>query len=276
MSTNRSLSELPAGKDARSVDSSAAEDGNDFTSDAILPQLTELLFATASLEDFLTDLAKLATETFTSATSCGITLRRDRRPLTVCSSDALAMAVDELQYERKSGPCLQAMETGTIVFVSDTRTETRWGGYPAHALQFGVMSSLSLPLTAGGRNVGAMNLYNGQANAFDHHDVTAGLKLAARADAVLGIALRLGEQVVLTDQLRQAMENRSVIDQAIGVLIGQQRCGANAAFDLLRSASSHRNRKPRDIAADIVSSASGQAATPSPFDAVTSRPTEAG
>lgn len=41
-----------------------------------------------------------------------------------------------------------------------------------------------------------------------------------------------------------------MIDQALGVLMGQQRCSSAEAFKLLRAASNHRNRKLRDVAAD--------------------------
>jgi AmiR/NasT family two-component response regulator len=65
-------------------------------------------------------------------------------------------------------------------------------------------------------------------------------------------------------QLADALVSSSVIDQAIGILMGQQRCAASAAFDLLRQASQHRNRKLRDIAAEIVTSVSGEPPQPRP------------
>ena len=58
------------------------------------------------------------------------------------------------------------------------------------------------------------------------------------------------------------MVSSSIIDQAIGILMGQQRCNATTAFDLLRQASQHRNRKLRDIAADIIANVSGQPPQP--------------
>jgi hypothetical protein len=44
--------------------------------------------------------------------------------------------------------------------------------------------------------------------------------------------------------------------------MGQQRCTATAAFDLLRQASQHRNRKLRDVAADIITNITGEAPHP--------------
>lgn len=50
------------------------------------------------------------------------------------------------------------------------------------------------------------------------------------------------------------MQSRAVIDQAIGVIMGQQRCTAEEAFELLRTASQHRNTKLRDLCTDLITS----------------------
>jgi AmiR/NasT family two-component response regulator len=42
-----------------------------------------------------------------------------------------------------------------------------------------------------------------------------------------------------------------VIDQALGVVMGQNRCTADEAFDILRTISQNRNGKLRDVAAEI-------------------------
>jgi AmiR/NasT family two-component response regulator len=57
--------------------------------------------------------------------------------------------------------------------------------------------------------------------------------------------------------MREAMESRSVIDQAIGIVMAQNRCDAATAFGLLRTASQNRNVKLRVVASDIVDSLTG-------------------
>jgi hypothetical protein len=59
-------------------------------------------------------------------------------------------------------------------------------------------------------------------------------------------------------QLRTAMANRAPIEQAKGVLMLLTGCGEQVAFDLLAHISSHTHRKVRDVALDLVASASGQ------------------
>ena len=57
-----------------------------------------------------------------------------------------------------------------------------------------------------------------------------------------------------------------MIDQAIGVIMAQERCTQTRAFDLLRSASQNRNVKLRDLAAAIVTSVSGEPPQPLVFE----------
>src|SRR3954451_20171518 len=158
------------------------------------------------------------------------------------------------------------MSTGYIVNVSDVAAETRWDGYPAHALAHGVDSSRSLPLSHQNQPVGALNLYAATPRAFDGADnVARATAVAGQVKAVLSVVLRQADLVQLTDHLKAALTSRSAIDQAIGILMAQQHCTAGEAFDVLRSASQNRNRKLRDVAADIVTSTSGQPPQPHPF-----------
>ena len=243
------------------------QDGATSPAREAVPELVSLLLSTASIEDFLDDLARVtAAAVATVPVSCGITLRRDGRTLTVSSSDALALAVDEAQYGQGTGPCLESLETGTVVSVPDLSIEQRFDGYTAHALAHGVASSLSVPLSAEGTTVGAMNLYARTTHAFDSAAVIAqATALAAQGSAVLTVVLRQARQTQLTDQLRETLTSRAVIDQAIGIIMAQQHCGATAAFGYLRTASQHRNRKLRDIATDVITSATGAPPEPTRF-----------
>lgn len=219
------------------------------TMDAIV--LQELLLRTETLHEFLGELAiRAGRET---DHRCGITVRGDQgQPYTVASSDELCRGLDELQYADGDGPCLEALATGVPIFVTDMTTETRWGPYPRHAAQVGARSSMSYPLISGDKPIGALNLY-----AFE--PLAPGMQMQARAAYVaehaagaLAIALRIAEHGKAIDNLRTALTSRSTVDQAIGILMAQQRCDARTAFELLRQASQGRNVKLREVAARIV------------------------
>ncbi|MHA7210473.1 ANTAR domain-containing protein [Arthrobacter sp. MDT1-65] len=52
--------------------------------------------------------------------------------------------------------------------------------------------------------------------------------------------------------MRTAMESRTTIDLAVGVIMGQNRCSQDEAIKILRAASSGRNVKLRDLASNVL------------------------
>jgi len=225
-------------------------------------QLLSLLTDSEDLDAFLESVVALAGRVVTPAAACGLTTRRDGKPFTAASSNALAAQVDEIQYGADEGPCLETLRTGKTVQVDDLIIEQRWPLYRPHAVAHGVVSSLSLPLDVQGQTVAALNLYSDRREAFDGDPHQHAAVFAAQCAAALTLILRQTDHVRVREQLGAAMVSRSIIDQAIGVLMGQQRCGATEAFDLLRQASQHRNRKLRDVATDIIVNITGQAPQP--------------
>ena len=121
---------------------------------ASIVEMQALLLGTETIQEFLAELAGLAILTVGEGLSCGITLQPNGRPLTVASTDALAAQVDEVQYGLDQGPCLHAVRTGTTVYIQDLASDNRWATYAATALQHGIRSSLSLPLSSSGDTVG--------------------------------------------------------------------------------------------------------------------------
>jgi AmiR/NasT family two-component response regulator len=92
---------------------------------------------------------------------------------------------------------------------------------------------------------------------------------AAQAAAALAMVLRQARQGEISAQLEQALASRTTIDQALGILMGQQRCTAEHAFALLKARSQNANRKIRDVAEDIVRRVWGEPAQPGrPFAAM--------
>jgi GAF domain-containing protein len=224
--------------------------------------LQSLLLTAQDIEGFLTEVAKLAAGVAHPAASCGITIRRHGQPLTVASSDARAEQVDQAQYGAGAGPCLDSLETGAIIDVPDLTADTRWTDFRHQALAHGIRSSVSIPLSIDGSTVGALNLYGPQPHAFDQATRQHAEAFATQAATALTLALRNGDQAKDTAQLEQALASRTVIDQALGILMAQQQCTAEDAFALLRAHSQNNNRKLHDVAADLITRVSGQPPTP--------------
>ncbi len=231
-----------------------------------IAELQVLLLGTESVDGFLREVAGLAAGTLGNGLSCGITLQPNGRPLTVASSDGLASQVDELQYGLDEGPCLASLRTGQVVRIDDLAAEQRWPRYAGRALGYGVVSSLSYPTQVQGRPVGALNLYSRDPGFFGELQTRQAERFAQDASTAAGLAARMAQQAVLTDQLRASLASRPVIDRALGVIMGEQRCSAEFAFEILRRASQNRNIKLRQVAEEIIIRVTGQPSQPPPFD----------
>jgi AmiR/NasT family two-component response regulator len=95
--------------------------------------------------------------------------------------------------------------------------------------------------------MGAMNFYGAEPGMFSEEDQHLAILLAA----VTAVTLDATEHRA---QLAEALETRSVIGQAMGILMAQSDVTSAAAFDQLRAASQRMNMKLRDLAQAIADS----------------------
>jgi GAF domain-containing protein len=227
-------------------------------------ELQEALLNTSSVEQFLHEMAVLAARLVGGGLSCGMTMQSNGQPETVACSDPVAARVDQVQYELDNGPCLHAMRAGHLVRIEDTQDKALWPEFERRAASHGIRSCLALPLYADGRSVGALNLYAREAAAFGAAQEQRAEDFAENASGALMLAKRLASRADLIEQLRSTLASRTVIDQALGIIMAREHCTQSRAFAILRSASQSSNVKLRDIAAAIVTSVSGEPPQPSP------------
>jgi transcriptional regulator with GAF, ATPase, and Fis domain len=215
--------------------------------------LAEVLLSTQSFEAFLSELVEYAGRQ--TRHGCSVTVRAgDAAPFTMAATDDVTLLLDERQYAGDRGPCLEAVATGIPVVVTDMGRETRWAPYPAEALELGAQSSMSYPLISGERTIGALNFYAFEPWVPDVALQARAAQLADQTAGALAVGLRVAAERAGT-ALRDALHARSVIDQAIGILVAQQQCSVEDAFALLRTTSQTRKVKLRDVAAEILASA---------------------
>jgi GAF domain-containing protein len=216
-------------------------------------RLAELMATHSSLDKILQETVDLAVANVAGATDASVTVVRsgDHGEGAAFSSQR-AIDVDERQYGLDEGPCLDAARGYEILTVADMRTETRWPHYTPYAAEKGVLSSLSLPLPIQEEILGALNVYSSAADAFDQASVDAAARFASYAAVAIANAQLYRSAAESVEHMRRAMDTRSVIEQAKGVLMAQRRCTASEAFDLLVSASQRQNVKLRVLAEQVV------------------------
>jgi GAF domain-containing protein len=229
-------------------------------------ELHDVLLSTQSIEDFVQELAVQAAQLIADSLSCGITLRRGTQHETVACSDELAGRVNGLQYSLGEGPCLTALADGRPAHSADLAAEPRWPRFAAAAVACGILSVLSLPLVAQDQVIGALNLYARERAAFGPAQTRLAESFAENAAGALALGQRLVSYASLTDQLRAALGSRAVIDQAVGIIMGQERWTQDRAFAALRAASQNRNVKLRVLAEEIVTGVTGAAPVSAPFE----------
>jgi GAF domain-containing protein len=229
---------------------------------ARLDELGRLLLAEHTSPSLLKRIVDLAAQAMPAGTEVSMTLVRGDRPTTAAFTGALAEALDEMQYERGFGPCLEAALGGVPVEIVDGRAEDRWPEYMPVFLDRGALSALAAPVPAA-HLTGALNVYARSPQAFDDDDRSTLAEFAAHAGAALTNLDALQDARDLAENMRRAMEFRSVIEQAKGILIERHELTPDEAFRLLADASMHTNLKVREVAEDLVLTGQLAAAPPS-------------
>jgi len=218
---------------------------------AALDKLGRLLLAEHTPPSVLQRIVELVQQALPGAADVSITLIRDERPTTAAFTGRLAADLDETQYDRDHGPCLDAALSGQLTEIADARTEDRWPDYVPTFLERGALSALAAPVPAPHLTAG-LNVYARSARAFTDDDRLALVEFAAFAGAALTNMDALQDALELAENLQKAMEFRSVIEQAKGILIERHKLTADQAFRMLVDASMHTNRKVRDVAENLV------------------------
>jgi GAF domain-containing protein len=118
--------------------------------------------------------------------------------------------------------------------------------------RLGVHSVLSLPLISADQVVGAMNVYAHAKEAFDERAERLGQLFAVPAAIAVQNAQILAQTQRLAPQFQSALTNRSVIDQAIGILMSRSGVSAAEANDRLRVLSQRERTKVAAAADGIV------------------------
>ena len=213
-------------------------------------ELGRMKLGESDLQAVLGRVAELARQTLPGVVGASVTLVESDRAFTAAFAGQLALDLDETQYQEGFGPCLEVAQSAGTVTVPDMAAETRWPAFARQALAAGVHSSLSVALPLQEAVLGALNIYATQPAIFDRDAI----ELARTFAGYAAVAIANARLYQLAEDMRRAMETRAVIEQAKGILVAQQHCTPEQAFELLTRLSQSTHRKLRDCAADLVTS----------------------
>ncbi|MEC3982514.1 ANTAR domain-containing response regulator [Amycolatopsis sp. H20-H5] len=221
-----------------------------------LEALASTLSREQDLDAILQAVCEQVIKAVPGADMASVTLSRKDGAETAASTDPRVVRLDTEQYRIGDGPCLRAMATGEVVRVAVETSARLWPEFTASARELGIRSYLAAPLTIDPGVSGALNLFGFQEHGFHELDAKFLDLYRVLAEAIVRSTrsrLQAQEQV---EQLRRAMESRSVIEQAKGILMAARGLTAEQAFDVLVARSQRDNVKLREVALQFVASAS--------------------
>ncbi|KQY55649.1 hypothetical protein ASD11_14130 [Aeromicrobium sp. Root495] len=177
----------------------------------------------------------------------GITLIHTKGRLeTTGATDPMVEKVDLAQYELGEGPCVDAATDLRSSVSGSVGHDGRWPRWGPAAEALGVRSVLSADMHGRDRRIGALNLYSTSEDVFMRESVEIAKVLADQSAAVMA-AMRAEEG------MRAALETRTVIGQAQGMLMERFGLDASQAFSVLRRFSQDNNIRLVDVAGQLVS-----------------------
>jgi GAF domain-containing protein len=204
-------------------------------SDERFARVEKLLKTQRTLPAKLESVVAIARGTVPNCDAAGITLLVEGQPTTGAASDHLAVEIDLVQYETGQGPCLASIDQGRPIRIDILERDSRFSRIAPGALALDINSVLSLPLRAGERVVGALNLYSHRTNAFDDRAEQVAQPLAHHAAEVIARSPLYAYALDMVDGLVESLESQAIIAQAIGVLAATEQRTTEDALDRLRA-----------------------------------------
>jgi GAF domain-containing protein len=184
-----------------------------------------------------------------------ITLGPPADPEIQATDNELAQAADGTQLQAAEGPCLTAYAAGSTVVCDDLGLDPRWQRLAPLLVPLGVRAVLGCALRTDRHVAGVLTVYAGTSHAFSSRDRAVASLLASSVLAVVQETRDRQELTELSEQLREALRSRAVIDQAKGILMSRDRLGPDQAFARLVAASRRGNIKVREVARLVVEDA---------------------
>jgi GAF domain-containing protein len=200
-------------------------------------------------DDDLTETAESVVALACDALDCqhaGLTVFRAGGSFeTLAPTGPLVSEADQLQYQLREGPCVEAAWEEETFVSNDLAQDPRYPNWGPKAAAMGFGSLLAARLSIGGTTIGALNLYSTQTREYSAEDRDTAVTFASHAAATL-VTVREREN------LKEAVEGRTLIGQAQGILMERFELDAARAFAVLRRFSQSQNIKLRKVAELVV------------------------
>jgi GAF domain-containing protein len=217
-----------------------------------LAELGRLRFGDMSIEEGLQEIVQ-TTHTVFNVDGAGLMLADAEHHLrNVAVSDDRLGYLEELQVRHHQGPCVAAYEEKELIGAEDLRSDDRWPLFSAAAVDQGLRAVLASPLPYNQHAVGVVTVLSEQAHPWTAEGELALLAFTDLAALLIASLMQSQQQSELAAQLQSALNSRTIIEQAKGVLIGQEGLSPRDAYERLRAQARSQRRKLTELCAGIV------------------------
>ena len=220
-----------------------------------LVELGKLRFGEMGVEDAIREIVH-TTHAMFDVDGAGLMLADAEQHLrSVAASDDRFTHLEELQIHHQEGPCIDAFDVKELVSAEDLADDRRWPKFSDAAVARKVRAVLASPLPYNQDAVGVVAVLSEQRRPWSAEGELALLAFTDLAALLIASMMQGEQQSEMAVQLQGALNSRQVIEQAKGVLIGQQGIPARAAYEQLRSRARDERRKLGVVCAEVVAEA---------------------
>jgi GAF domain-containing protein len=164
---------------------------------------------------------------------------------TLAPTGPLVAEADKLQYELGEGPCVEAAWEEETFVSNDLARDPRYPNWGPKAAVLGFGSLLASRLSIGDKAIGALNLYATDTREYSADDRDTAVIFASHAAATI---MTVRER----ENLKEAVEGRTLIGQAQGILMERFDLDGPRSFSVLRRFSQAQNLKLRRVAELVI------------------------
>jgi GAF domain-containing protein len=168
------------------------------------------------------------------------------------ASDRPGGMLEALQEQFGEGPCVDAFLKDAPVLADDLAADPRWPSVGPLAAGHGVRAVLGVPIDLRDGPMGTLNVYAAHPRRWDDSEIAAIQAYTRVIASLLRSAVQAHVSGRAATQLQRALDSRSLIEQAKGVLMERRGLDQQAAFELLRSRARSTRRRLQDVARETV------------------------
>jgi GAF domain-containing protein len=177
---------------------------------------------------------------------------REGRLRWASASNQFAQNAEDHQEQDAQGPCVAAFIQRTAMSVADAREGPDAYGMRSVLAKSEILAAVSVPVELEGGPIGTLDVYSAKPREWDNSEISALQAYAAIVASLLGAAVAAQAKGRLAEQLQAALEHRSLIERAKGILMAKHDVDAATAFERLRSAARSSRRPLIEIVRDVI------------------------